>query len=83
MKQNLPRSGFGFAIVLAGLTLAVAVVSGLFLVFESGTAPAPLEFTPPPAVAEMHTPKAPQADHSRARHPRVARLPRVHHRVPA
>jgi hypothetical protein len=83
MKQNPPRSGFGFAIVLAALTLAAAVVSGLFLIYQSGTAPALLEFAPSSSITEMHNPEAPQADHSHARHTRVARLPRLHHRVRA
>ena len=77
MKHNLPRSGLGLAIVLAGLTLAVAVVSGLFLIYEPGTAPSPLEFAPSSSIAEVQKPKAPQADHSHARHPRI------HHRVRA
>ena len=83
MKQNYPRSGVGFAIVLAGLTLAVVIVSGLFLIYQSGTAPAPLEFAPSSSIAELHRPKAPQTDHSHARHSRIARLPRLHHRVHA
>lgn len=83
MRQNYPRPGLGLAIVLAGLTLAVAVVSGLFLIYQSGTAPAPLDFAPASSIAELHHPKAPQTDHSRARRSRVARLPRVHHRVHA
>jgi hypothetical protein len=81
VKHNLPRAGLGFAIVLAGLTFAVAVVSGLFLIYQSGTAPAPLEFAPRPSITELHNPKAPHADHSHARPARVARLPRLHHRA--
>ena len=83
MKHNLPRSDLGFAIVLAGLTLAVVVVSGLFLIYESGSAPAPLEFTPSSSIAEVQKPKAPHADHTHAKHSRIARIARVHHRVRA
>ena len=81
MKHNLPRAGLGFAIVLAGLTFAVVVVSGLFLIYQSGTAPAPLEFEQRPSITELHNPKAPHADHSHARPARVAHLPRLHHRA--
>jgi hypothetical protein len=84
MKHNLPRHGQGFAILLAGLTFAVAVVSGLFLIYqESGTAPAPLEFAPSSSIAEVQKQKAPDADHSRARHLHVPHIPHTHHRVRA
>jgi hypothetical protein len=83
VKHDVPRTGLGFAIVLAALTLAVVIVSGLFLIYQSGTAPAPLEFAAPSRIAGTEQPKAPHPDHSHARHGREARLPRLHHRVRA
>ncbi len=86
MSQQLPRpTGSGLAILLAGLTFAVVVVSGLFLVYQPGAnpQPAPLNLPPRFATAQLPETKAPHADHSHAKAQRMAKIQRVHHHTRA
>jgi len=82
MRLQFPRpTGSGLAILLAGLTFAVVVVSGLFLIYQPGANPQPASFdlTPAPMIAQLHRAKAPHPDHSHAKTQRMARVQRVHH----
>jgi hypothetical protein len=77
MKPDLPG---GFALVLAALTLAVAVLSGIFLVYQPDSrlqagAPPELPATSPVQVLE---PGTADTDHLRAKQQRVARAQRPH-----
>ena len=86
MRQRFRRpAGFGLALLLAGLTFAVVVLSGLFLVYQSGANPQPGFFELPfgPAAAQLHEAKIPHPDHSRATAQRLARGQRIHHHTHA
>jgi len=77
MKHDFPtRAGIGFTVVLAGLTFAVAVLSGIFLIRESDTGPQPvasLEWPGLPPVAQGRA--IPATDHLHAKPQRIARIP--------
>lgn len=80
MKQGRRISkGMGIAVLLAGFTLAIAVLSGIFLIRDWGSdlqPYAPLEWPGPAPVAVASSP--PHTDHLRAKPQRLAKLPHSH-----
>jgi hypothetical protein len=81
MKHDFPgRTGFGFALVLAGLTLVIAVLSGIYLVYQSDMglqAGIPLELPAISSPGQVPEAKPPHTDHLRAKPQRIARNQRL------
>lgn len=84
MKRDFSsRAGIGFTVVVAVLTLAVAVLSGIFLLYDSDTglqanAPPELPAASASAPAGQGTAKPPHTDHLRAKPRRIAQNQRPH-----
>lgn len=83
MKHNPPRRrGISFALLLAGATFAVGVLSGVFLLYDS--APTlrpgiPLDFALPQAQPEARNLTRPHTDHTRAKPQHLARVQHSRH----
>ncbi len=81
MKHDLPgRTGFGFTLVLAGLTLVIAVLSGIYLVYQSDSglqAGASLDLPVISSPGQVHEANPPHTDHLRAKPQRIARNQRL------
>lgn len=80
MKQDRRLSaGMGVAVLVAGFTLAVAVLAGIFLMHDWNSDQQPyaqLEWPPPVTVTAN---ALPPTDHLRAKPQRLAKLSRAHH----
>ena len=80
MKQDKRLStGMGVAAVVAGFTLAIAVLAGIFLIHDWTEDPqsyAQLEWPPPITVTAS---ALPHTDHLRAKPQRLAKIFRPHH----
>ena len=83
MKQDPKRrAGIGVTVVLAGATFAVAVISGVFLLYDSQPslrAGFPLDFPAPQSSMETPHVIPPHTDHRHGKVQRTARIQRFHH----
>ena len=83
MKRDFPgRAGIGFTAIVAALTLIVAVLSGLFLLYQPDTgwqANAPLELPATSLPLQQRQAKPTHTDHHlRGKPQRIARNQRPH-----
>ncbi len=83
MKQDPKRrAGIGVTVVLAGATFAVAVISGVFLLYDSQPslrAGFPLDFPAPQSSAETAHAIPPHTDHRHGKVQHMAHIQRFRH----
>ena len=76
------RAGIGVTAVLAGATFAVAVISGVFLLYDSRPslrAGFPLDFPAPQSSTETARPVPPHTDHRHGKVQHMAHIQRFRH----
>lgn len=76
-------AGMGVAVLVAGFTLAIAVLAGVFLVRDWTQVQQPYAQLEWPAPVPLTAGALPHTDHLRAKPQRLAKISRPHHRIRA
>jgi hypothetical protein len=71
-------AGMGVAVLVAGFTLAIAVLAGIFLIRDGSPDHQPYAQLEWPAPTPLTAAALPHTDHLRAKPQRFAKIPRFH-----